>query len=318
MPSVADGADLSPRHAARQRGNWGLQLGDPLACPPPVDDNPISLQPAEIPMIRTASAFAVVVVLLLLPAIARAESRLLRQPTYSNGRVAFSYFGDLWIANYDCPNAHRLTDPVARDVFPRFSPDGKWIAFSSNREGNFDVYVMSSDGGRPKQLTFHSADDNVVGWSPDGKKVMFTSTRGVGAFPSVATLFEIPADGGMEQPMPLDWGSWASYSPDGSKLAFTRHPGVWSRKHYRGSYAVDLWLMDVADKQFRRLGDSDYKGNYLWPMFGQDGQVFFVADRLTEEKDVKYGSPEVMKSANNIWRIPASGGAPGQGDHTHA
>src|SRR5436305_10322178 len=132
----------------------------------------------EIPMIRTAPVFAVVVALLALPvSLARAESRLLRQPTYSNGRVAFSYLGDLWIAGDDGSNVHRLTDHVAREIFPRFSPDGKWIAFSSNREGNFDVYVISAEGGKPKQLTFHSADDNVVGWPADGKKVLFTSTR---------------------------------------------------------------------------------------------------------------------------------------------
>ncbi len=114
-----------------------------------------------------------------------------------------------------------------------------WIAFSSNRDGNYDVYVIPSTGGKPRQLTFHSADDNVVGWTPDGKKIIFSSTRGTAHFPA-SPPFRSPADGGIEQPISTDWGSSASYSPDGSKLAFTRHPGVWSRKHYRGSYAADL------------------------------------------------------------------------------
>jgi len=202
----------------------------------------------------------------LLPSLALADVRLLRHPAYSKGKVAFSYLGDIWIANEDGGGVTRLTDNRARDVFPRFSPDGNWIAFSSNREGNYDVFVIPAAGGKPRQLTFHSADDNVVGWSQDGKKVMFTSSRARGAFPSVATLFEVPVDGGLEQPVETDWGYTGSYSPDGAKLAFMRHPSVWSRKHYRGSYAADLWVMDVANKKFTKLGDPDYHGNYLWPM----------------------------------------------------
>jgi len=191
-------------------------------------------------------ALFVAALVILLPQLGQAQTKLLRHPTYSNGKVAFSYQGSIWVANDDGSSVQRLTVNPARDIYPCFSPDGKSIAFSSNREGNYDVYVMPADGGKPRQLTFNSADDLVVGWTPDGKKIIFQSSRGLGVFPGVSTLFEIPAEGGMEQPLPTDWGSWASYSPDGTKLAFTRHPGVWSRKHYRGSYAVDLWLMDVS------------------------------------------------------------------------
>ena len=161
---------------------------------------------------------------LLLPAVSQAQVKLLRHPTYSNGKVAFSYLGDLWIANENGSGVQRLTDNQARDVYPRFSPDGNWIAFSSNREGNYDVYVIPATGGKPRQLTFHSADDNVVGWTPDGKKIVFTSGRGNGVFPSVATLWEIPVDGGIEQPVPTDWGAWASYSPDGSEARLHAAP----------------------------------------------------------------------------------------------
>jgi tricorn protease len=261
---------------------------------------------------RKAIAFGVI---LLVSMTAAAQTKLLRQPTYSNGRIAFSYFGDIWIVNEDSTGLRRLTDHPARDISPRFSPDGQWIAFSSNREGNNDVYIVSPNGGKPRQLTFNSAEDMVVGWTPDSKKIIFTSSRAKGVFPGVTTLMEVSVDGGMEQPIPTDWGSWASYSPDGSKMAFTRHPGVWSRRHYRGSYNVDLWLMDVNSKQFTKLADPDYKGNYLWPMYGHDGQIYFVADRLPDEKNIKFGGPEVMKSVNNIWRMPESGGTPVQVTH---
>jgi tricorn protease len=251
------------------------------------------------------------------PTLAQGQARLLRHPAYFNGKIAFSYLGDVWIANENGSDARRLTDHKARDVYPRFSPDGSRIAFSSNRDGNNDVFVVATTGGKPRQLTFHSAEDVVVNWSPDGKKIIFTSSRNKGAFPSVATLFEISVEGGMEEWIATDWGSWASYSSDGTNLVFTRHPASWSRKHYRGAYATDLWLMDVAAKKFTKLGDAEYKGNYLWPMFGRSGQIFFVADRLPgeQEKNAKFAGPEVMKSVYNIWKISARGGSPVQITH---
>src|SRR5690242_9942658 len=149
-------------------------------------------------MIRNALLVAAA---LLLPAASQAQVKLLRHPTYSKGKVAFSYLGDIWVANENGSGVQRLTDNKARDIYPRFSPDGSQIAFSSNRDGNYDVFVIPAAGGKPRQLTFHTADDNVVGWSPDGKRVVFSSTRAKGAFPAVATLFEVPLDGGVETPV---------------------------------------------------------------------------------------------------------------------
>ena len=258
---------------------------------------------------------AATVALLLVPALGQSQIKLLRHPSYSRGKVAFSYLGDIWIAGEDGTGAQRLTDNKARDIYPRFSPDGKFIAFSSNRDGNYDVYVVPSDGGRPRQLTFHTANDNVVGWTPDGKSILFTSVRGQGVFPTIATLYTVSAEGGMEQPVASDWGSSGSYSADGSKLAFTRHPSVWSRQHYRGQFAADLWVMDVAAKKYTHLGDPDYKGNYFWPMYARNGEIYFVADRIPNEKGVKFNGPEVMKSVNNIWKISEKGGEPVQVTH---
>src|SRR6266853_3041757 len=108
---------------------------------------------------------------LIFPFAAYAEVRLLRHPSYSKGKVAFSYLGDIWTANENGSGVERLTDHKARDIYPRVSPDGNWIAFSSNREGNYDVFVIPAAGGKPRQLTFNSADDNVVGWTADSKRV---------------------------------------------------------------------------------------------------------------------------------------------------
>src|SRR4026207_1212578 len=97
--------------------------------------------------------------------VSAAPIQLARHPDYHNGKIVFSYLGDLWVANDDGTGAHRVTDHTARDIYPRFSPDGKWIAFSSNRYGNNDVFVIPAAGGAAKQLTFHSGSDEVVGWT---------------------------------------------------------------------------------------------------------------------------------------------------------
>jgi tricorn protease len=235
--------------------------------------------------------------------------KLARHPDYHAGRIAFSYLGDIWTAGEDGSSVQRLTDNTAREVYPRFSPDGRWIAFSSNRYGNNDVFVVSTTGGAPKRLTFHSGNDEVVGWTRDSQQVLFRASHGDGAFPSVATLYQVPVGGGPEKPLPVDWGFWGAYSPDGTQLAFNRHPAVWTRQHYRGSYAADLWIADLGRSTYTKLlGDEKY--NRYWPMWGADNAIYFVGDPLPNEKDARPGSLEVRKSVNNIYRIPATGAGP--------
>ncbi|HWJ57475.1 MAG TPA: S41 family peptidase, partial [Vicinamibacterales bacterium] len=119
-------------------------------------------------------------------------------------------------------------------------------------------------------------------------------------------LYEVPVSGGMEKPLPVDWGFSGSYSPDGKSLVFNRHPAVWSRQHYRGSYAADLWIANLGAGTYTKLlGDEQY--NRYWPMWGADNNIYYVADPLPNDKSVKPGSPEVRRSANNIYRIPAGG-----------
>src|SRR5262249_6961833 len=269
-----------------------------------------------VPAYRAASAVAALLVLsALLSPLPAAEVKLARHPDYHEGKVVFSYLGDLWLVNEDGSQPRRLTVHRARDIHPRFSPDGKWIAFSSNRYGNYDVFVMPADGGKARQLTYHGASDLVVGWSRDSKKVIFTSARGL-LYPGIANLYEVPAAGGLEEPLRTDWGSHGSYSPDGKKLAFNRHPMSWWRKHYRGSYAADLWVLDLEKKLYTRLVDDKLadaeRPNNLWPMYG-NGFIYFVSDRGVM---AKAGSKEVLKSTNNIWKVPEEGGDPVQ-ETTH-
>jgi tricorn protease len=237
--------------------------------------------------------------------------RLARHPDYHAGKIAFSYLGDIWMAGEDGASVQRLTDNLAREIYPRFSPDGRSIAFSSNRHGNNDVYIVPAAGGAPKRLTFHTGNDEVVGWTRDSQHVIFRAARGDGAFPSVATLYQIAVAGGQEKPLPVDWGYWGNFSPDGNSLVLNRHPATWSRKHYRGSYAADLWIADLNAKSYTKLlGDEQY--NRYWPMWGADNAIYFVADPLPNDRSVAPGSAEVRKSTNNIYKIPVKGGQPVQ------
>src|SRR5688572_2221625 len=121
-----------------------------------------------------------------------APVRLARTPDYHAGKIAFGYLGDIWVVNEDGSNPQRLTVSTARDINPRFSPDGKWIAFSSNRHGNQDVFVVEARGGVPKRLTFHSGGDEVTGWSPDSRFITFRASHGDGVFPGTATMYQVP------------------------------------------------------------------------------------------------------------------------------
>src|SRR5205814_5878974 len=162
---------------------------------------------------------------------------------------------------------------------------------------------IAVEGGAPRRLTYHTGNDEVVGWTRDSRNVIFRASRGDGAFPTVAVLYQVPASGGMEKPLPVDWGYAGSFSPDGKSLVFNRHPSVWSRQHYRGSYAADLWIANLAANTYTKLLPDD-RYNRLWPMWGADNAIYFVADSLTNDRNVKPGSYDVRKSLNNIYKIP--------------
>jgi len=218
------------------------------------------------------------------------EAKLVRYPSYSNGRIAFTYLGDIWTADENGQNVSRLTVNKARDAYPRFSPDGKWIAFSSDRNGNLDVFIIPSSGGTAKQLTFHSADDTVLGWAPDGRGVLFSSQRGEDFMPM---LYVVSVDGGMPTKAGTDMGLAASFSPDGKRIAYNPKGQVYWRKYYRGAYQTDVWIEDISTRKFTQL--TDFDGLDSWPMWSNDGGIYFVSDRDGN-------------GLTNIWRESENGG----------
>src|SRR5919202_1599868 len=230
--------------------------------------------------------------LLTLSALASAkEARLIRYPNYHLGRVTFSYLGDVWVADEDGGGVQRLTVNRARDVYPRFSPDGKWIAFSSGRNGNLDVYIIPAAGGTVKQLTFNSADDSVLGWTPDGGSVLFSSNRGEGFMPMI---YKVSVEGGMPVSAGPDMGGAAPYPPHGPQNAYNQKAQTYWGKYYRGAYQSDVIVEDIAAKKFTQL--TDFDGLDSWPMWARDGNIYFVSDRDGG-------------GLTNIWRVSESGGA---------
>src|SRR5262245_14542101 len=146
-------------------------------------------------MFHTRQMLLVVAVLFLfsLSADAQEPIRFARQPDISpDGKlVVFSYLGDLWVVETIGGIARPITQHQAHDTAPSFSPDGKSIAFSSNRHGGYDVFVTSARGGKPRRLSFDSATDMVCGWSPDGKAILFTSGRSP-EYPAGPSLYSVP------------------------------------------------------------------------------------------------------------------------------
>ncbi len=231
-------------------------------------------------MPRLLRALSAVLVLPLFLSAARGQEpiRMARTPDVSpDGKlVAFSYLGDVWVAEAVGGTARQVTTNPAHDLGPVFSPDGRWIAFSSNRHGSYNVFIVPLQGGPPRRLTFDSDNDMVTGWSPDGKQVLFASTRGV-AFPPAFQLYAVPVEGGMAHRVSADDGREGVYSPDGTRIAYTRGPGAWYRKGYRGSSNDDVWVCDADGAHNRQL--TNFDGQDASPMWSADGKwIYYVSE----------------------------------------
>lgn len=175
------------------------------------------------------------------------ETRLLRQPTLSGSRVAFTYGADVWVINLENNITTRLTSTGAVESNPAFSPDGKTIAFSSNRSGTNAVYTVPVEGGTPTRLTWYPASATVCGWTPDGEQVLFASPRET-APAGYDRLWTVSKNGGPEKLLTKQWGNSGSFSPDGKKIAIdrvSRWDVEW--RNYRGGQNTPLVILNLAD-----------------------------------------------------------------------
>ncbi|MBN1164934.1 MAG: PD40 domain-containing protein [Candidatus Krumholzibacteriota bacterium] len=222
---------------------------------------------------------ALVIILVAGSLHAASESRLMRFPDIYENMIVFTHGGDLWTVPSTGGTATHLTSHISGEVFAKFSPDGKKIAFSASYDGNFDVYTISSAGGIPQRLTYHPKADVVLDWHPGGKKILFRSNKEskTNPGPRYSRLYTIDAEGGYPEALPLFEGELTSYSPDGKKIAYNRMAREFRTwKRYRGGMAQDIWLYDLEKNEVDRL--TDFEGTDAFPMWHQD-KIYFISDR---------------------------------------
>jgi tricorn protease len=204
--------------------------------------------------------------LFLLPAAASAQTKLLRFPDVYGDKVVFTYASDLWVAPVTGGTATRLTAHPGMEVFAKFSPDGKWIAFTGQYDGDEQVYVMPATGGEPKQLTFYPArgplaprwgwDNQVYGWSRDGRSILFRSLRDSWTLP-VAHLYSVSVNGGPVEQLPMPEAGSGDYSPDGSEIVYSPQSRDFRpEKRYGGGQANVLYIFNLKTYDARRISEG--------------------------------------------------------------
>ena len=209
------------------------------------------------------------------PASAREAIRLAASPSLSpdGTSLAFSWRGDVWIAPSGGGKVRQLTTHSARDGNPCFSPDGKQLAFTSERTGSRQVYLIGVGGGFATQVTFHSEGCSVEQWFPDQSSLLISGTRDH-FWHHAERFFRVNLARRSAEELMFDAsGREASLSPDGKKLLFTREGVAWWRKGYRGSQASQVWLYDLATAEFRKL--VDHETGCRWPLWQPDGKGFY-------------------------------------------
>jgi tricorn protease len=220
------------------------------------------------------------------------EGRLLRFPDIHKEKIAFMDGGDLWLASSTGGVARRITAHPGRELFPKFSPDGKWLAFTGQYDGNFNVYVMPADGGQPRQLTFYQGaaqplsdrmgiHNQVVTWTPDGKRVVFLSRRDA-SNGWTKRLYSVSTDGGIPEALPMDQGGLASFSADGTKIAYNqifRNFRTWKR--YTGGLAQSISLYDLKNNSSEDVPHTEWTDTF--PMW-HGGAIYFTSDRGSEHR----------------------------------
>ncbi len=215
--------------------------------------------------LRKAVSFCFVAALIL-GGPAFAQTKLLRFPDIHGDKVVFSYAGDLWSASTSGGTATRLTAHPGVEMFAKFSPDGKWIAFTGQYDGDEQVYVIPATGGVPKQLTFYPSrgplparwgyDNQVYGWTPDGKSVVFRSLREYFELGD-SRLYTVSVDGGLPVALPMPKSGAGDISPDGTKVVYSplfRDFRTWKR--YSGGWAQQLYIFDLNSHEAEKITDD--------------------------------------------------------------
>lgn len=233
-------------------------------------------------LILSLLAFAGVPALMM----AADDARLLRFPATNGNEIVFSYAGDLYKVPATGGEAQRLTSHVGYEMFPRFSPDGKTIAFTGQYDGNTEVFTMPSTGGEPLRVTYTATNKRddlgdrmgpnniVMTWTPDGSRIVYRNRISDGFS---GKLYTVDKEGGLSEVIPLPEGGFCSYSPDGKRLAYNRvmrEFRTW--KYYKGGMADDIWIYDPEKKSVENITDNVAQD--IIPMWIGD-EIFYISDR---------------------------------------
>ncbi|MEL7498109.1 MAG: S41 family peptidase [Planctomycetota bacterium] len=200
---------------------------------------------------------------------------MMQYPDVSETQIVFSYANDLWIVEKEGGVASPLASPEGIERFPRFSPDGKQIAFSGNYEGGTDLYTINARGGVANRVTYHPSSEALCDWTPNGKSLLF-STNGYAGLGRQQQLFTVSTKGGLADSLPVPYGSNGTISPDNKWLAYTpysRDSRTWKR--YRGGLASDIWLFHLKDKTSKQI--TDFEGTDSLPMWHKK-MVYYLSD----------------------------------------
>ena len=209
------------------------------------------------------------------------ETLLLRHPSIHNEKMVFAYGADIWVAGRDGSNPLRLTVNPDVEYNPMISPDGRWVAFSGNYDGNIDVYVVPVGGGNPKRLTYHPGSDVVRGWN--GSRVLYASGK-ESAVPRYQRLFQVDALSGVDVVLPMPEATQGSFSPDGKHIAYIKvnDPSDGNRNYrpfklYRGGLMPRVWIFNNSTYEVEEIPGSKGNNN-MRPVWVGD-VVYFLSDR---------------------------------------
>lgn len=240
------------------------------------------------------------------------EARFMRYPDIFKDKIVFTYEGDLWLVSAAGGTAARVTNAPGVESMARFSPDGKWIAFTASYDAPQQVYVMPSDGGAPKRLSYLPGPCQVVGWTPDSRRVVFRSfyENFIGRDPN---LYFVDKNGSAPERFPIDRGRLCSFSPDSRKMVYQRKGDeeyYWKR--YKGGWHTDIWMYDFDSKEFTPM--TTYVGKNAYPMWVSDA-LYYVSDQANGISNLcrmdfqSRAITQVTKYANVDVMMPASDGA---------
>lgn len=205
------------------------------------------------------------------------DTRLVRDPSISNDKISFVYAGDIWVADINGANVKRITAFEGVEADPHFSPDGNYIAFTAQYDGNTDVYIVSSNGGEPKRLTWHPTADMVRGWTPDGKEIYFASGRVQVPYDDPDQLWKISMQGGNATPFILPRAGNGKFSPDGKQFVYEEIvPWESEFRNYRGGQNSPLRIFDMKNYAVQKLPWENSRD--IDPVWMND-HIYFLSDR---------------------------------------